>query len=100
MTGCQADSLAAAAEAADALHAQGARNVIITLGAKGALLSEQGVKSPIPCSSSPRYHRRGRCLQRRAGGAAGLRRTAAYRGPICGGLCRRQRRKAGRVILT
>lgn len=49
MTGCQVDSLAAAAEAADALHARGARNVIITLGAKGALLSEQGVKSPIPC---------------------------------------------------
>ena len=52
MTGCQVDSLAAAAEAADALHAQGARNVIITLGAKGALLSEQGVKSPIPCFPS------------------------------------------------
>lgn len=54
MTGRRVDSLAAAAEAADALHAQGARNVIITLGAKGALLSEQGVKSlfraflPIP----------------------------------------------------
>ena len=52
MTGCQVDSLAAAAEAADALHAQGARNVIITLGAKGALLSEQVVKSPIPCFPS------------------------------------------------
>lgn len=47
MTGRRVDSLAAAAEAADALHAQGARNVIITLGAKGALLSEQGVKSQI-----------------------------------------------------
>lgn len=52
MTGRRVDSLAAAAEAADALHAQGARNVIITLGAKGALLSEQGVKSPIPCFPS------------------------------------------------
>lgn len=52
MTGRRVDSLAAAAEAADALHVQGARNVIITLGAKGALLSEQGVKSPIPCFPS------------------------------------------------
>jgi fructose-1-phosphate kinase PfkB-like protein len=34
MTGRRVDSLAAAAEAADALHAQGARNVIITLGAR------------------------------------------------------------------
>lgn len=52
MTGRRVDSLAAAAEAADVLHAQGARNVIITLGASGALLSEQGVKSPIPCFPS------------------------------------------------
>ena len=52
MTGRRVDSLTAAAEAADVLHAQGARNVIITLGASGALLSEQGVKSPIPCFPS------------------------------------------------
>lgn len=36
MTGRRVDSLTAAAEAADVLHAQGARNVIITLGASGA----------------------------------------------------------------
>ncbi len=52
MTGRRVDSLTAAAEAADVLHAQGARNVIITLGASGALLSEHGVKSPIPCFPS------------------------------------------------
>lgn len=52
MTGRRVDSLAAAAEAADVLHAQGARNVIITLGASGALLSEQGVKSRVPCFPS------------------------------------------------
>ncbi|STV49328.1 putative ribokinase [Klebsiella pneumoniae subsp. rhinoscleromatis] len=52
MTGRWVDSLTAAAEAADVLHAQGARNVIITLGASGALLSEHGVKSPIPCFPS------------------------------------------------
>ncbi|UNB81577.1 PfkB family carbohydrate kinase [Klebsiella pneumoniae] len=53
MTGRRVDSLTAAAEAADVLlHAQGARNVIITLGASGLLLSERGVKSPIPCFPS------------------------------------------------
>ncbi|STT66619.1 ribokinase [Klebsiella pneumoniae] len=52
MTGRWVDSLTAAAEAADVLHAQDARNVIITLGASGALLSEHGVKSPIPCFPS------------------------------------------------
>lgn len=52
MTGRRVDSLTAAAEAADVLHAQGARNVIITLGASGALLSEHGVKSSIPCFPS------------------------------------------------
>lgn len=52
MTGRRVDSLTAAAEAADVLHAQGARNVIITLGASGALLSEQGVKSRVPCFPS------------------------------------------------
>ncbi|CAI3915966.1 Ribokinase [Klebsiella pneumoniae] len=52
MTGRRVDSLTAAPEAADVLHAQGARNVIITLGASGALLSEHGVKSPIPCFPS------------------------------------------------
>ncbi len=52
MTGRRVDSLTAAAEAADVLHAQGARNVIITLGASGALLSELGVKSRVPCFPS------------------------------------------------
>ncbi|MDM9575748.1 PfkB family carbohydrate kinase, partial [Klebsiella pneumoniae] len=52
MTGRRVDSLTAAAEAADVLHAQGARNVIITLGASGALLSEHGVKSRVPCFPS------------------------------------------------
>jgi ribokinase len=52
MTGCRVDDIAGAGEAADALHAQGARNVIITLGANGALLSEQGVKTHIPCFPS------------------------------------------------
>lgn len=101
MTGRRVDSLTAAAEAADVLHAQGARNVIITLGASGALLSEHGVKSPIPCfPSPPRHYRCGRCLQRRAGGAAGLRGTATGLSLIRGGLCRRQCRKARRLIFT
>ena len=52
MTGCRVDDLAGASEAADVLHAHGARNVIITLGANGALLSEQGVKTHIPCFPS------------------------------------------------
>ncbi len=83
------------------LHAQGARNVIITLGASGALLSEHGVKSSIPAFLlTPRHYRCGRCLQRRAGGAAGLRGTATGRSPIRGGLCRRQCRKARRLIFT
>lgn len=102
MTGRRVDSLTAAAEAADVLHAQGARNVIITLGASGALLSEHG--GEISCSllsfSPPRHYRCGRCLQRRAGGAAGLRGTATGRSPIRGGLCRRQCRKARRLIFT
>ncbi len=75
MTGRRVDSLTAAAEAADVLHAQGARNVIITLGASGALLSEHGGEIPysLLSFSPPRHYRCGRCLQRRAGGAAGLR---------------------------
>lgn len=60
--------------------------------------------SEISCSllsfSPPRHHRCGRCLQRRAGGAAGLRGTATGRSPIRGGLCRRQCRKARRLIFT
>ncbi len=101
MTGRRVDSLTAAAEAADVLHAQGARNVIITLGASGALLSEHGVKSLFPAFLlTPRHYRCGRCLQRRAGGAAGLRGTATGRSPIRGGLCRRQCRKARRLIFT
>lgn len=50
--------------------------------------------------SPPRHYRCGRCLQRRAGGAAGLRGTATGRSPIRGGLCRRQCRKARRLIFT
>lgn len=55
MTGCRVDDMAGASQAADALHARGVSNVIITLGANGALLSEQGVKKSIPCfPSQPR----------------------------------------------
>ncbi len=51
MTGRRVDSLTAAAEAADVLHAQGARNVIITRRQR-RLLSEHGVKSRVPCFPS------------------------------------------------
>lgn len=101
MTGRRVDSLAAAAEAADVLHAQGARNVIIT---RRQRRPAERAGREISCSllsfSPPRHHRCGRCLQRRPGGTAGLRRTAAGRSPICGSLCRRQRRKARRLIFT
>lgn len=52
MTGCRVDDLIGASHAADVLHSRGAKNVIITLGAAGALLSEQGVKNHIPCFPS------------------------------------------------
>ncbi|VFS89076.1 Ribokinase [Raoultella planticola] len=45
MTGCRVDDLPGAEQAAEVLHSRGAKNVIITLGANGALLSEQGVKT-------------------------------------------------------
>lgn len=74
MTGRRVDSLTAAAEAADVLHAQGARNVIITSRQRRPAERAWG---EIPYSllsfSPPRHYRCGRCLQRRAGGAAGLR---------------------------
>ena len=52
MTGCRVDDLPGAEQAAEVLHSRGAKNVIITLGANGALLSEQGVKTHIPCFPS------------------------------------------------
>lgn len=52
MTGCQVTDYASAEQAANLLHARGCRRVIITLGAKGALLSEHTGKTVIPCFPS------------------------------------------------
>lgn len=96
MTGRRVDSLTAAAEAADVLHAQGAQR---HYHSRRQRRPAERAGSEISCSllsfSPPRHHRCGRCLQRRAGGAAGLRGTATGRSPIRGGLCRRQCRKQG-----
>jgi len=52
MTGCEVSDYASAEEAADILHARGCERVIITMGSKGALLSESAGKTVIPCFPS------------------------------------------------
>lgn len=47
LTGMPVTNLASAGQAADALHAKGVPNVVITLGAKGALVSSDGRKRPV-----------------------------------------------------
>jgi ribokinase len=48
LTGIKVDRAESAEQAADILHAKGVKNVVITLGNKGAYLSSLGIKKMIP----------------------------------------------------
>lgn len=52
MTGCKVTDYESAGKAADILHGRGCERVIITMGSKGALLSESAGKTVIPCFPS------------------------------------------------
>ncbi|WP_369308314.1 ribokinase [Providencia rettgeri] len=52
ITGCKVEDYESASQAADLIHKKGCRNVIITMGSLGALLSDDEGKMVIPCFPS------------------------------------------------
>ena len=83
-------------EWAAALRERGARSVVMTLGADGALvLDSAGVRGAGDQGQGGRYHGRGRRLHRRPRHPPGARRRTVRRGPFRGTRRRRRGHQAG-----